>query len=178
MRSIIKINLAIALALFTAYVVHVEPNASEDPYGATVRAANRLATTCDRNQDECEFLGLAASQVWQLGQVGWGLTTGEGRLVYVTQDGRQPFANSSGGRNSGNWTGSANGGRSSAGSIFGSRTETRSGSGSGSGNSSGSNSLTISGIIGSLSGGDGGSNYATTSGRNGSTFDGGSIQCP
>ncbi len=87
MRSLLKFKMAIALTLFAGYVVHVEPNVAQDPYGATTRAVGRLMTICDRNPQECALASQTAQRVRRFGEIGWGLASGRGQLVYVT-DGR------------------------------------------------------------------------------------------
>lgn len=88
--------LVLTFCIFSAYVVHVEPNAADDPLGAASRAVSRLSTTCDRNQDLCSFVGTSWQRMEQLGRVGAGLASGQGRLVYVED--------AHAGRSSGDWT--------------------------------------------------------------------------
>ena len=88
MRGLIKMLVAMGLLTFTAYTFYVEPNASEDPIGAASRASQRLATLCDRNREECNFLSDFGEGIGQATSVGWKLITGQGRLVYVSDDGR------------------------------------------------------------------------------------------
>ena len=83
MFSLFKLMLAGSLAMFAAYVFYVEPNASRDPVAAVSRAAERLATTCERNQAECKFASDVSSNVMHAAGVGWAVLTGKGRLVYV-----------------------------------------------------------------------------------------------
>ena len=96
MRGLIKLLLAVGLTTFTAYTFYVEPNASEDPAGAISKATQRLSTLCDRNQPECDFLGDFSHSVGQASSVGWKLITGQGRLVFVPNDGRSYAASSRG----------------------------------------------------------------------------------
>lgn len=81
------------VALFAGYVFYVEPNASQDPVGAISRAATRLATICDRNPHECEYLKDVGSNIGHVGEIGWGVVSGQGRLVYVPHDGPNTAAN-------------------------------------------------------------------------------------
>ena len=83
MFSFLKLMLAVSLAMFAAYVFYVEPIASRDPVAAVSRAAQRLATTCDRNQAECKFASDVGSNVAHAAGVGWAVLTGQGKLVYV-----------------------------------------------------------------------------------------------
>ncbi len=85
MLSMLKIMLASTLALFVGYIYYVEPNASQDPIGAATRAAERLATLCERNQAECTYMSDVGDGIVRAGRMGYGLLTGEGRLVYVTE---------------------------------------------------------------------------------------------
>ena len=75
--------LTTGIALFAGYVFYVEPNASDDPVGAISRATTRLATICERNPHECEYVGDLGTGIGRAGEIGWGLVTGQGRLVYV-----------------------------------------------------------------------------------------------
>ena len=75
--------------MFLAYVVRVEPNAADDPAGAVMRAAQRLATTCERNTYECETVRSAAATAYRIGEIGFGLATGDGQLIYVEGDRKQ-----------------------------------------------------------------------------------------
>ena len=84
MFSFLKLMLAGSLAMFAAYVFYVEPNASRDPVAAVSRAAQRLATTCERNQAECQLRKRRRQQHRAMpAGVGWAVLTGKGRLVYV-----------------------------------------------------------------------------------------------
>lgn len=89
MRGLIKMLLAGGLMTFTAYVFYVEPNASDDPAGAVSKATQRLSTICERNRAECEFLSDFGNGIGQATSIGWSLITGQGRLVYVSNDGQQ-----------------------------------------------------------------------------------------
>lgn len=89
MLSMLKIMLASSLALFAGYVYYVEPNASQDPVGAATRAAGRLVTTCERNQAECAYMSDVGDGIARAGRMGYGLLTGEGHLVYVTDPSEQ-----------------------------------------------------------------------------------------
>ena len=87
MVGFLKLLLILGLVSFFSYTFYVEPNASDDPAGAISRSAQRLATICERNQEECEFLGDVGQGIGQAANVGWKLATGQGRLVYVPNDG-------------------------------------------------------------------------------------------
>ncbi len=159
MTSLIKMTAAILLMLFAAYVIHVEPNAAQDPVGSVQRAAQRLAATCERNQEECEFLALTACKVSQFGSIGWGLVTGQGRLIYVTQDGRQPYATGGPVR----WSGPGN----------------NSSGGSGDYRHGGDSGLSITGLINGSGGGDGAADSNLIGGQSGGNGFGGSpTHCP
>ncbi|MGI9522046.1 MAG: hypothetical protein ACR2PG_10395 [Hyphomicrobiaceae bacterium] len=82
----LKVLVIGALSSFTAYVFVVEPNAAADPFGSIARAAKRLATTCDRDPTVCDLARAAANGALRVSRVGWGLATGEGRLVYISED--------------------------------------------------------------------------------------------
>ena len=84
--------LTTGIALFAGYVFYVEPNASDDPVGAISRATTRLATICERNPHECEYVGDLGSGIGRAGEIGWGVVTGQGRLVYVPDAGQRTAA--------------------------------------------------------------------------------------
>ncbi len=134
MSSLVKIGLALTLLSFTAYVFHVEPNASAEPIGAVQRATYRLATTCERNPDECQFVADTANRAYRLGAIGWGLVSGQGRLVYVPHEGTKHNLHDGGGR-----TGWGAGGYRGFGSSYGTGAD---------GDGSGGN-LSITGLINS-----------------------------
>ena len=87
MRGLIKLLVALGLLMFTTYTFYVEPNAADDPAGAISKATERLSTVCDRNREECNFLSDFGEGVGQATSIGWKLVTGQGRLVYVADDG-------------------------------------------------------------------------------------------
>lgn len=88
MIGFFKLLLILGLVTFFSYTFYVEPSASNDPAGAISRSAQRLATLCERNREECEFLGDVGEGIGQAASVGWKLATGQGRLVFVPNDGR------------------------------------------------------------------------------------------
>ena len=87
MTGFLKLPLILSLIFFFSYTFYVEPNAADDPAGAVSRSAQRLATICDRNREECEFVGDVGEGIGQAVGLGWKLATGQGRLVYVANNG-------------------------------------------------------------------------------------------
>ena len=87
MTGFLKLLLILGLVSFFSYTFYIEPNAADDPAGAVSRSAQRLATICDRNREECEFVGDVGEGIGQAVGIGWKLATGQGRLVYVANDG-------------------------------------------------------------------------------------------
>ncbi|MGI9422745.1 MAG: hypothetical protein ACR2PA_06100 [Hyphomicrobiaceae bacterium] len=118
MVSLSKLLLAAGAAAFGAYVFHNEPNAAEDPPGAIYRASQKLATTCDRLPEVCDAAADIARGAAHAARIGWGVATGEGRLVYIKNrdgspcDPSQPW---SGGANVNHRQQQPDGGRSHAG---------------------------------------------------------------
>ena len=87
MTGILKLALTLSLISFFSYTFYIEPNAADNPTGAVFRSAQRLATICVRNREECEFVGDVGEGIGQAVKIGWKLATGQGRLVYVAKDG-------------------------------------------------------------------------------------------
>ncbi|MEM8977773.1 MAG: hypothetical protein AAGD43_37460, partial [Pseudomonadota bacterium] len=73
MIGFFKLLLILGLVTFFSYTFYVEPSASNDPAGAISRSAQRLATLCERNREECEFLGDVGEGIGQAASVGWKL---------------------------------------------------------------------------------------------------------
>lgn len=95
MRFFTRAFVVLLLMTFANYVLQAEADAMSDPIGASVRAVARLASSCYRNQGECEAVKSVATTVYRAGEIGVGLATGQGKLVYVPQD--QPSRWSGGG---------------------------------------------------------------------------------
>lgn len=86
MGRLTKLIVLFFFVIVAAYVVQTEPNFGNDPMRALSRSGARLHEACD-SQSPCRLAMETAANAQRMAEVGWGLATGRGRLVYVPQTG-------------------------------------------------------------------------------------------